>query len=130
MSQLCYWGTLDVKEILNLSNPDRQSPVYRSPVWFPERGLPDGRHRAESLPAGFLRDESLHRLDSPHGGQPGLAALRGEVPAGAGGRTGDHHLSRLYPRDHQTQHEGRLWILPTGRWLSDFFLVIHEEEEL
>ena len=89
--------------------------MYRSPVWVPERGLPDGRHRPEGLTAGLLRDESLHRLDSPDGGQSGLAVVRGQVPPGVGGRPGDHHLPRLHPRDHQAQHEGRLWLLPSGQ---------------
>ena len=88
--------------------------MYRSPVWFAERCLPDGRHRPEGFPAGVLRDESLHRLDSPDGGQSGLAVVRGPLPAGTGGGAGDHSLARLHPRDHQAQHEGRLWLLPTG----------------
>ena len=88
--------------------------MYRSPVWFAERCLPDGRHRPEGYPAGVLRDESLHRLDTPHGGQSGLAVVRGPLPAGTRGGARDHRLARLHPRDHQAKHEGRLWLLPAG----------------
>ena len=89
--------------------------MYRGAVWFPERCLPDGRHRTESFTAGLLRDEPVHRVDSADGGLAGLAALRGEAAAGPGGGAGGHHLPGVHSRDHQAQHEGRLWLLPSGQ---------------
>ena len=88
--------------------------MYRGAVWFPERCLPDGRHRTESFTAGLLRDEPVHRVDSADGGLAGLAALRGEAAAGPGGGAGGHHLPGVHSRDHQAQHEGRLWLIPPG----------------
>ena len=55
-------------------------------VWLTERSLPDGRCGKEGLPAGLLCDEPVHRVDDDDGSQPGLAALRGQVPARVGGR--------------------------------------------
>ena len=83
-------------------------------VWFPECSLPHGRRGKEGLPAGLLSDESVHRVDDDDGRQSGLAALRGQVLVGAGGRPGDHHLPRLHPRDDQARAAGRLWLLSSG----------------
>ena len=68
---------------------------------LPVRRLPDGRRGEEGLATRLLRDEPIHRVDHDDGGEPGLAALRGQVPARAGCRPRDHHLPRLHPRDHQ-----------------------------
>ena len=96
---------------------DEQLAGPGSNVWFLECSLPDGCCGKEGLPAGLLRHEPVHRVDDDDGSQSGLAALRGQVLVGAGGRPGDHHLPRLHPRDDQARTAGCLWFLSAGEIL-------------
>ena len=93
---------------------DEQLAGPGSNVWFTQCSLPDGCCGTEGLPAGLLRHEPVHRVDDDDGRQSGLAALCGQVLAGAGCRPGDHHLPRLHPRDDQARAAGRLWLLSSG----------------
>ena len=49
----------------------RQFAGAGRPLRLAVGGVPDGRGGAEGVAAGVLRDEPLHRVDTPHGRQSG-----------------------------------------------------------
>ena len=111
---------IDQPTLILSRQPSRPGRALR----FPIRGLPDGRRGQEGLPPRLLRDEPLHRLDPAHGQLSGVAALRGQVPPGAGRRARDHHLSGLHPRNLPAGAPGHLRVVSSGQfiWMNLFDL--------